>query len=755
MLLTIYSITIYGQIVTEKDGFQWREFTEDGYKGVKSTKDKIIIPAFYEDIKYKNGCFLVKSDKSCLALYSRKGKNLTSKFGSRLAINNLEEVDDLWKIVNENLLYSVIDKEGNEIIKLSEGYSYLKLEGDKNNGFYFDCSKDGYDGIISLKGKVIIPPNKYKHVRREGNRKEGFYYLFNIYGNNLACGVCEENGKELFRLPFRRIFYKNDNGRIYFTVEHGNSRGEIDINGNIIKSPKPYDGIVYKYYDEKYNEIRTKDGYYGVSDANGKIIVPPEFDFITIKRNDMFYGFEVTKGIYEGIYNTKGECIIKPDLYYLASIGKSNEIWCKNDEIYSLYDENGKKIIDDYTSNVHRVVIDGDTAYTAKSAKKQKWAIFNERGKQLTPYKYDGCETYRYKSLGLVHEVEKNGRYGICDKNGNEIVPPYYTKTKIEIYKNGVKICKVFDGKNVGAYNTNGDLLIPSEYFTSLVVLETKFRASNGEWQCDFSFDGRLLSDNKKSIERDNFIKEADIEFEKKNYKKAASLYKNAIKLRPSSSLYFNVAVSYYNNSKYNDAIDYFKLCLSNNPSQNLIDRSKNLIIKARQLQAEKITRREQTAANIFGLVLGVAAAYTQSKLSSSSNSYNKTSYQMNRNLDYLLDPSYTVNQVQSENWMEYIRDTNGGKTMSYDEWYANIKSPAIRAANSGKSGDTSYSSSSGSSNSSSSTYSASCKFCHGTKTCETCDGAGKVFVYGAGKWVDCVNCKDGVCSHCNGTGKQ
>ena len=116
--------------------------------------------------------------------------------------------------------------------------------------------------------------------------------------------------------------------------------------------------------------------------------------------------------------------------------------------------------------------------------KKQKWAIFNERGKQLTPYKYDGCKTYRYNSLGLVYEVEKNGRYGICDKNGNEIVPPYYTKTEIKIYKNGVKICKVFDGKNVGAYNTNGDLLIPSEHFTSLVVLETKFRASNGEWQC-------------------------------------------------------------------------------------------------------------------------------------------------------------------------------------------------------------------------------------------------------------------------------
>lgn len=67
-----------------------------------------------------------------------------------------------------------------------------------------------------------------------------------------------------------------------------------------------------------------------------------------------------------------------------------------------------------------------------------------------------------------------------------------------------------------------------------------------------------------------------------------------------------------------------------------------------------------------------------------------------------------------------------------------------------------SSSNSSNRSSTSSSQSQRSCRICHGTKKCWTCNGTRRVANgFGLQGYHECPNCKDGLCSHCHGSGLQ
>lgn len=251
--------------------------------------------------------------------------------------------------------------------------------------------------------------------------------------------------------------------------------------------------------------------------------------------------------------------------------------------------------------------------------------------------------------------------------------------------------------------------------------------------------------------------------FKANDYKSAIEAYKRAIdvdsRLQVNEYAYYNIGLCQYKMGKYKDAISSLNTCKYKTKSEELKSEAEGLIEACNAEIENERQRKAQVAAAIIGAVVATGMAMMENA------QLNK--YRNSGSLDYLLDPRYSYLKVQHQNRMEYLQMTNGGITMSYEDWYANIKAPAIMAtygsgsssspSNSSSSSSHSYSSSSNSySNSTSGTM---CKRCAGSGDCKTCDGKGFFYnPYDLTKTVACPNCEsnhNGKCASCHGTGTK
>lgn len=251
-------------------------------------------------------------------------------------------------------------------------------------------------------------------------------------------------------------------------------------------------------------------------------------------------------------------------------------------------------------------------------------------------------------------------------------------------------------------------------------------------------------------------------------YKKATSVYSDVLKHSSSASAYFGRGISYYNRKKYKSAIEDFEHALScADCSDEMQERCKELISNAETLRAEQHERRSSVWGEIAAIFVG-AAAITATAAMSSNNSgtmymppSNMNGFQRDTSLDYLLDPRHAIMQVNQQNQQEYLQQTNGGQTMSYDEWYAKIKAPAIMAMKESENTSTSSNTSLETSNNSDLDDShkirygyKDCPHCMGSGKCKTCNGTG---IQDHMKSILCGVCSNhnGKCIWCLGTGKR
>ena len=150
------------------------------------------------------------------------------------------------------------------------------------------------------------------------------------------------------------------------------------------------------------------------------------------------------------------------------------------------------------------------------------------------------------------------------------------------------------------------------------------------------------------------------------------------------------------------------------------------------------------------GLALLGSAAYMPSTSSMGSG-----------NMNYLLDPNYAIAQTKQNMHNEWYQATGGGKTMSYDQYWA-AKAQYESSANTSQTKSSSSTSSSYSSSKSSSASSS-------RHTCSLCNGTGRIVrdfhsaTYGYDSKVYCNECKSYYmkstghrhisCTQCHGKG--
>lgn len=598
------------------------------------------------------------------------------------------------------------------------------------------------EGVLNLDGSVIIPPVSYSHILRHG---DGFTVSKSTNGNGIVGyydrnGICiipptiyteiysEENGtfharrdgktyvidslcNVLLETKYQGLDIKKDeNGNKYYVTYLGNGRGKMALDGTILEEAQPTRTETLKRTKDgfAYIEVQDINGLSGIHDTLGRVLIPYKYRYIFYytggNENQKKVGFKAEdvngnvafydltgKMILPGKYHSIHVCMYNPDYFEVEVSGRKG-----------LCDKNGKEIIKPIYDDIF--LTSDNQIYANLGIMK---GVLDFKGKVVVPFKY--TEIYYQRENGN-YKVELFGYDGICSSQGKLIIPPKYTSV-VATHSGSFSYYSVKDGNTTGLYTMDGKMLFPATLFEHVVISQAgSFLKSIGikdEWaisawngnegHCYYDLKGNLVYDSRQASFYDKYFDMASSEFDKKNFSSAINYFKQAINIRQSQAAYYNIAVSYYNMGSYKDAIQYFKKSQEISSSQELYNKAGDLILKSREYIQSK--RRDVGRAILLGLIgsaLTVGSMIVQSNMclqnyntysypttsSSSLQSY-MSSPQYNSSMDYLIDPNYAIYQTQQQVYQEYLQFTQGGSSMSYDE-FLNLRGQAIYEMNQG-----------------------------------------------------------------------
>lgn len=611
------------ELRADKDGTQWRPFEKFGYLGVENNKGKEIIPALFNYVNYENGSFTVKDNAGHIGKYTRNGKVIFPpiKYTNVYEIEGMQ--DSPFIVIGDH--WGIVDRKGK--VLLEDEYVNIRVYGDSKTGYHFMLWKDGYMGVADMKGNILIAPDKYNSIGRNVGDDGRITFTYSIYG--AGSGVCNEKGESLIHTDFYMTVPKDKGKDFYYEIQDGNGIGKLDRNGNILspikgKGTKQINQV--QSYGKTYTILRNESNKCFVKNSDGKIIIEPVYDWIGFYNNH----FTVWTGQYMGLINTDGKVIV-PTAKHFISIGALEKyvVATTLDDKQAIYGYDGKMIFSALHKHVSldvKNIYEGNDTIVSYRDAVGCWGVKDLNDNILVPPVYDDLN-YLESDLGFYFYVFKDGKVGLQDIQGNLIFEPEYKNITISTDKSNPFF--FINTGYMGVADIEGNTIITPEIFEKMSFnpKNKQFTGTVGKRICVFSNNGKLISDNHKQVQQEEYTDMADNEFEKGNYKKAAELYGKAINLNPTASLYFNRGVSYYNANKYNEAIADFNRTLNAKPSDRLRDRSLDLIGKAEHYQQQKEYNQMQLASAIFGLAMtGVNYALQSKSNKTSGTSYTQSS---------------------------------------------------------------------------------------------------------------------------------
>lgn len=680
------------------------------------------------EVYHKDGTIKIKeSDNFKLLLFYYVNRKWTG-FGS------LRGEDGIWRkyVIDDNGDYTYIYRE----YKDSKGFKYLineisdtiVVEPGKytyisiSHGF-INVKYGTKEGVLNLDGSVIIPPTKYSKVMVDGftyingfiasestneNGLVGYYDTKGvcIIPPSLYTSVDPQNGGSfkvtkdgkvwiidslcnvILKTKYSSIWMEKDG---YYTTYKGNGKGKMALDGTIIHEPEPTH--VEKRLRGKdgfeYIEVMDTSGFKGIKSIAGKVIIPNKYksiDYYIEENNGLKKSGFLVKDYFDfvGYYDVDGKMII-PCRYHKIEILRRYLDYFKVELSgrCGLCDKKGKEIIKPFYDDIK---IRDNQIYAQLGI---MTGVLNFKGRVIVPFEYTEID---YDEKTGDYEVNLFGRKGICSSTGKLIIPPKYTWI-FPHETGGLKYYSVEDGEMRGLYTRDGKMLFPATLFENVYLSETgslaKSRGISDRWyirayngkgpELYYDLHGNLVHDSRND---DNlFDKYCDIaytEFNKKNFSSAIKYYMKALDLKHDQMIYYNVGVAYYNQGKYEESIKFFSKAKSLKGSLEIRNKSEDLITQAKYNLQVKIQRKERAATVLLG-VLGSALSVGNVILQTNTalNNYNNHVPSIDHSLDYLLDPNYAIYQTQQKFYQEYLQETNGGQTMSYDE-YMNLRSQAF-----------------------------------------------------------------------------
>lgn len=321
----------------------------------------------------------------------------------------------MWQSYSQYGMYGAKDLSGKIIIPAK--YSFIAYE----RGTFTVKDVNGYIGKYTSEGKIIFPPLKYPFVYEVKDLNMGPFIVKSVDGWGLV-----------------------------------SRKGEIlldDIYGHI--------NVVGSGSEENmYRAIIQKDGFNGVADLAGKIIIEPnKYNILHVvfgERRMATYPFQIF-GEGSGVCSENGDEIIRTP-YYLTSLTGVGK-----DKYFTIFDGNAEGKLD----------LDGNVITAINS---RKDVLIKEN------YLVGG------KTFSLWRAA--NNKLFVKDDLNKIIIPPIYD---IISDAEGYFICQ--KGRYQSVINTLGDILIPlDKKYISFIVADNYFRAVDlNNKQSIYGVDGELL----------------------------------------------------------------------------------------------------------------------------------------------------------------------------------------------------------------------------------------------------------------------
>ena len=192
--------------------------------------------------------------------------------------------DNMFYLVNDSEKKGMVCTNGKWIIPLNNNYSEIGLLG----GEYIKVLEYGNYGVFNFEGKEIIPTNRgYTYIGDYDSSKGTFAFT-----KKGVSGICDSQGREIS------------------TTRLAPTSDDIKANGGYASV------MVLNNGNTKYYKV-SKSGRYGLTDAEGKVIVPTEME--ALESAGTGYLRYKLNGFW-GVMNYAGKIIIDTDRGY-TSIG--------------------------------------------------------------------------------------------------------------------------------------------------------------------------------------------------------------------------------------------------------------------------------------------------------------------------------------------------------------------------------------------------------------------------------------------------
>jgi hypothetical protein len=355
--------------------------------------------------------------------------------------------------------------------------------------------EDGNWSLLNLKTGKLIFEGEFKN--KPSVVTDGIFISENDKGKYFYNKIEEDKKYKQFAGPFVKA--QNFTEGVAIVCKEDDYVSAINTKGEEIFKLKPENGIEFDVVGQCFEGMiifRTKTGYLGFLDKEGKIAIKPEYDY----AEDFKGGYaRVSKNIKskDKVQLIDKEGNVKTDLDYamIGSVDGGLMPYSNTKEEFGVIDVNKdkEKVITASSKYEEIIIVHGDIFYSADD----EWGMLDAKGEVVIRAKYKRLSRLSNERFLGIKKDGDEVKYDLLDAKG-EIIKSQDIE---EVYsaENGNIIIQ--DGKYYELKNQDGEA-VGKETFKVMDGYEDLLRICNGESDATYSqyFDWSIIEKSLKQI---------------------------------------------------------------------------------------------------------------------------------------------------------------------------------------------------------------------------------------------------------------